>query len=1388
MSEKLLDLKRLWRPASVPGSSDRIAFMGALFPQEEKLHPQVWGLYHLRDLARHDCLVLLGRPGAGKTSEVEHIKCADAPGFADERVVSFACRELGSNLREAIFRSHSWDCACQQEKPIRLVLDGLDEGLLRDGGYFDQLRALIADELKAQRFRLLLTCRPAEWDEAVGRAIIELWGRADDLPVYVLEPLSPEGRQTLAAENGVTDFASFFNIVAEKNFEEFAVWPRTLEWLAQEFAHGGLEARSYTDLCRRRVARAFEDPNRRLVANRVVDAHEMEYAIMLLAAALVFCGKKGVAIDQPNADCIYLNDFFADVGPLQIPDAPALTRDGFVAAVRNSDLLEGHDGYHRFHNQTDAEFLASAMLGDLKAQQLAELMGRWEEHDRWYVHPPLATTAANLAVRNPQFFEFLLRHDPRVLLRADFASLDEEKRRRSVDAILHEVEEIGASGSHVEHAHLHTLQHPGLAEQLRQWLFNPRWEPETRRLAFDIVMSCGCEELAEDFWRLIWDKSDTTLLSLLPLAVMRFGEKWSDERLLQLARGEAPGDEDDRLAGAALDVLVPKRVSLGNVAPILRDPGGGMIAAYQMFLIRAKDYVQPSDVVPLLNRLAAWPSSSDSISCVHELFKATVRSAVQNLHEPTIRDALVRFVLDRIKDDDPLFAGQSPEALHEWGFDDPTNRRNFLRALMDYSGVASLDQFQVDSLPVRPEDFGWLLEQLSTLSAQPERACARMAARFVWRHLDQDCDALERAYRSSAELRALLPPAGPDGICATLRQQQKGARARWEWQQAKLETRTRERPGYDHAKEFAKAIKNYGKGDAKAWLALTVALSRPPRPGDLSDFFNLADITSLPAWAEAPKELRAELRKAARQYLLAGEIELPGPRQISIEMIAHNLALALHREALSTDMELRDALRPSWVQSILRSPSPRDDPLPEVLLRLNEINPTIVANGILAELTHDWNENQSLWGGLISGVWSSALRDRFVELLHRAPIQPNAYVSGLEILSDQDEDAAQSCARDRLHEYLPLPDSPARRAAIAACLFLVPELWQHAWPAFIAARASAEQLLLEYSTWLSFRENETLLEAASTELLTSLFELLVELFPYSDRGTRWQGGSPSGRDHAHDLRDRCQSVLERRGQDAVLRRIYQRHQELSYRPWTLHSIERARTSRRTSVWRPPDVSAFVKFLANEGGTFVDDEESLQRAILQSLQRFEEQLYPSRIWRIWDERKTYKPRTEEILQIEIDEHLRAELGRVVINMETKVQRRDRADIRVEAFPRCKSAAGPLAVTLEVKLGHSTAVQAKMETQLRDQYLVTLRETHGIYVVGWFFGEHYRPRTKFQRQSPKEAQSFFDEQARSLSTGGYYIVAKVLDCALRVSSRHNARTGQRRKNRKRRATAT
>jgi len=203
---------------------------------------------------------------------------------------------------------------------------------------------------------------------------------------------------------------------------------------------------------------------------------------------------------------------------------------------------------------------------------------------------------------------------------------------------------------------------------------------------------------------------------------------------------------------------------------------------------------------------------------------------------------------------------------------------------------------------------------------------------------------------------------------------------------------------------------------------------------------------------------------------------------------------------------------------------------------------------------------------------------------------------------------------------------------------------------------------------------------------------------------------------------------------------------------------------------------------------VDDEESLQRAILQSLQRFEEQLYPSRIWRIWDERKTYKPRTEEILQIEIDEHLRAELGRVVINMETKVQRRDRADIRVEAFPRCKSAAGPLAVTLEVKLGHSTAVQAKMETQLRDQYLVTLRETHGIYVVGWFFGEHYRPRTKFQRQSPKEAQSFFDEQARSLSTGGYYIVAKVLDCALRVSSRHNARTGQRRKNRKRRATAT
>jgi len=123
------------------------------------------------------------------------------------------------------------------------------------------------------------------------------------------------------------------------------------------------------------------------------------------------------------------------------------------------------------------------------------------------------------------------------------------------------------------------------------------------------------------------------------------------------------------------------------------------------------------------------------------------------------------------------------------------------------------------------------------------------------------------------------------------------------------------------------------------------------------------------------------------------------------------------------------------------------------------------------------------------------------------------------------------------------------------------------------------------------------------------------------------------------------------------------------------------------------------------------------------------------------------------------------------METKVEDRERADILVQA--------GAFAVTLEVKLGHSKdrerPLLKAMRTQLR-AYLEKQNKTHGIYVVGWFFCNSFRPGGITGMQSPDAAQKYFDAQAKKLSKDGYALSAPVIDCRWLESTSVHARKPQ------------
>lgn len=1309
---------------------------------------QSFGFYHIEDLAKYDCLFLLGRPGAGKSTEIERLRVGSVAGFSTERIVVVSCKEMGADLYQSIERRLARSKQ-KNRQPVRLVIDGLDEGFLRDGSYFSKLKATLED-LRSENpaLRLLVTCRPAEWDTPFGESVHAMWRSEGKPAVFVMEPLSTRAQHSLAELHGVSSADSFSQWVRQNNFEEFAAWPRTLGWLADEFHSGPAEDLTYTKLCERRVARDMKEVKRREEAGHAGRAEVWAHAVMLVAATLVFCGRKGIALDAAEPDCLTLDQIFPSHGPLEIPGKPLLDRETVREAVRRaSHLMEEAGGYHRFQNQSDLEFLAAAMIGSLDVEQLKELFGCHDDKGQWRVFPQLATTAANLATQSPRFFECLVEDDPRVLIRMDFASKSSDCRHRAIEAMLKATAATESTGKHDEHAQFATLRHGGIAAQLRPWLFDQKRSIIARDLAFDIAQKCCGAEVALEV-ESASAHGDSLAREHFALWIRLFSKSWSVEKICEWAR-----NADHDVAGAALDALLDRGWRPRDLAPFLRYDGGDQIGLLHVHHSRLVHQIEAADVPVLLPIIGAWPHVGDEYSGIADIVVALVAKGISAIDQPDVCEAVTNFLITRASHGDFMLHGFDAKGLDRLGLSDASRRRALILALAEKWPTDAGERLLPQNCPLLPQDHEWLFNCVSSSTGPAAIALADIAACVAWR-----CDAslsqsLDAAHSASTHLRERLPQADANGVFATLQRLRREADERSRAKMAEFESKN-PRFRYTHAEHFEQALKSCRNGQLGAWVELCYSLSQPKNHVHSPDFYRCTDIRELAGWNAASREIRAELTEIARRYLLAVKIPPVEPKVIPNAYFGIIYALSLHAERLSEDAELRAAIAPSWALALLGHCGSEDRPLASPLATLTKLAPKTVAEACRHEFSERWDQGEAIFGQLLSSAWSPETEMALTEVLGRSPLQPETYLSGLELLAAHSSSRAVEFASKRLSEHASQSNTPVRRAAIAGCIFICCELWERAWPHLVSDLGAARAFILEYSQWIDYRKRAQRLDRMPSPLLAALYGLAIDCFPAKDAPQHDGAYTPSSLDDAYQLRSLLQQALESRGAHSELAAVYRRATEARDAWWARSSIDRARSAERAERRVPPDAAEFIKFLTTQGGTFIRDNDSLQHAVLASLRRFEKALHPNHIIRLW---QGDEPRSEEVLQVEIADHLAQDLDAIVVNMETKVERRERADIRVQA--------GPWAVTVEVKLGHSKDRDRPLRTAMRSQlraYLEKQNETHGVYVIGWFFCPAFRQRAPRGLKTLRVAQKHFDAQAQKLSMNGFSLAASVLDC--------------------------
>ena len=1344
--------KRFWTRYDEPihVGSDQRGFLSD--PEDEFIRYLQPNVSTLDNLLSERCLVLWGDPGIGKSTVLGDAKGDIENSLGnDGRMIWIEFRDIPSDgvFARRTFDSPEWQEWKRGTGILVLVIDGVDEGLIKIPGFLSFLTGQLRIE-GVERLRLILACRSSAWSFSEGEQLIGLWGQFEKLPIFELCPLR-ETDAALAAEKWGLDRKAFIEAVYKKSVAGLAALPTTLFFLLAEFQAGAGFSGSHRELYESGCRRLCEEIDpirlgllRHLRNSKPISTPEaIHEAATRIAAFILLCAKSAVHFG-PSSEAregdLHINEIVGDsLSTNVILDCIA---SGLFSS-RGADRLG-------FAHQTFAECLAAQYLCRLPLIQIRKLICARDAEE--HVVPQLAETAAWVAGKQANFFDYLCRIDPEALLRSDVSKAQDHRKAALVAVIMNKFRdgewEPGTNFSRF----LDSLKHPGIDDQLRPFINDKGLHVTARRMAMNIAAACGAADLCDDLFRIVRDASErqkirddaaSTLEELIPES--RVGE------LIPLAEGRVGADVDDNIRACAIRRLVPSLWSVSQALPAIRKPRNrdyhGDFDALREHHLPA--HFKDSDLPHVLCRLVLWINCFDRINPLNGLAEKAFAMALRSLAVPNVKRLAVRIWIIKHRRHHPLPSSQESVVVRLLEQENEL-RREFMTAILN-DPATSPDGFNgvcCHPLPLfRHDDFEWALNQIVTSPQDRRPAWASVIRGFGNQEtIIRNLDLLLQRIEEIPELKEQFPWLRAWNIDEPIARQAKA-----DWLEAERD-RTRDEKS-DRIAETDAAIdsilEQIASGKTFAWIKLCELMSIKNGRLDNSSY----DVTQSPGWLRATEARKGLVRDAARKFLLDhsdGYAEKASRTNYSDPGF---LAVWLLRDEVPNDALLAQAIAAKWIDAIVGRFCNGEDDYQELAALAYKLNPDKTLQSFVREIKDD-NKHGHI--NVIFGfqrAWDGRFTATVLDMIQKDELIPDNIRAVLKFITPFSPTEAVGCAESLVKDSaISNPALHERNVAVLTfCLSQQPaQTWAFAWPILDQNKDLAKAILLRVADRVGSDKSE-MLSALSEKQLADLYLKLCKIFPPTSAQPSGAFRGVSAIDAVPVFSGNVASTLAARGTEDACRELLRLADELpDQRHWLRWKHHGARTSMRRIAWSPPDPKTVAALAQRGEARLVFDADDLLEVIMESLERLQTQLTQSTLpssetlwhWEGADTQRTgFRPRDEASFSDAIARWLRDDLKNrgIVIGREVQLRRGQRTDIYIEAVPEAGSKLPTVTVVIEIKGCWNKDVTTAVASQLVGDYIQPNGHTHGIYIVGWFVCDQWeKPINKLASRTFEDAK--------------------------------------------------